>query len=87
MTDPPEPEEEPRIPCMTDAECDALTAGAICVEWKGARDCTIPCTMETVCDLPAAGGIVFDFLTCLEDAAAEPAWTLGGPLVDGADSL
>ena len=26
----PEPEEEPRIPCKTDAECDALQSGLIC---------------------------------------------------------
>ncbi|MCB9749624.1 MAG: hypothetical protein H6713_06400 [Myxococcales bacterium] len=66
---PPKPEEEPQITCMEDAECEALQAGTICVEWKGARSCTIPCAAEADCDLPGAGGVTVDFLACLPDEA------------------
>jgi len=63
----PEPEEEPEIPCTTDAECEAIKPGLACVEWKGESECTILCTQESDCDLPSAGEISIDLLTCLED--------------------
>ncbi len=63
----PKPEEEPTIPCMSDAECDAVESGLICVTWKGESDCTRPCTEESECDVPSVGGITADFLTCLVD--------------------
>ncbi|MEZ4430196.1 MAG: hypothetical protein R3A51_21150 [Nannocystaceae bacterium] len=66
---PPKPEEQPKLPCMTDADCSELASGAICVEWKGERDCTIPCAAESDCDLPSAGGISVDFLACTADEA------------------
>lgn len=65
----PAEEERPRLPCATDAECDAITGGSICVEWKGVKDCTIPCASEQACDLPSVGGITMDFLTCTPDEA------------------
>ena len=63
----PKPEEEPRIPCTSDAECEALESGLICVEFKGESDCTLPCSQESECDVPSVGGITSDFLTCLDD--------------------
>ena len=63
----PEPEEEPRIPCKTDAECDALQSGLICAQFQGQRDCTIPCSQESDCDMPAVGGMSIDFMTCIAD--------------------
>ena len=63
----PEPEEEPRIPCKTDAECDALQSGLICAQFQGQRDCTIPCSQESDRDTPAVGGMSIDFMTCIAD--------------------
>ena len=63
----PAPEEQPRIPCKTDAECSALNAGAVCAQWKGERDCTIECTAEAQCDPPTVGGMKMDFMTCIAD--------------------
>ena len=63
----PDPEEQPRIPCSTDAECEELSPGAICATFQGARDCTIPCEAESDCELPALGGSAPDFFTCAAD--------------------
>jgi len=63
----PAPEEQPKIPCKTDAECDALHAGAICAQWKGVKDCTIQCMGEATCDMPEVGGMKLDFMTCIAD--------------------
>jgi hypothetical protein len=65
----PAAEEQSRIACITDADCDALDAGTICVEWMGERDCTRPCTQESQCTTPSVGGITTDFLTCGDDEA------------------
>jgi hypothetical protein len=67
--EPPQPEEQPKIPCKVDSECSALQAGAICAEWQGARDCTIPCAEESDCDMPEVGGIRVDFMRCAADEA------------------
>ncbi len=64
---PPAPEEQPRIPCKSDAECNALQSGAICAEFQGARDCTLPCSVESDCDVPSLGGVTMDFMTCIPD--------------------
>ncbi|MEZ4295256.1 MAG: hypothetical protein R3B70_09805 [Polyangiaceae bacterium] len=66
---PPDAENQPQIRCEVDADCAALQEGTICVEWKGAKACTIPCGVEEDCDLPATGGVVIDLLTCLDDEA------------------
>lgn len=66
---PPKPDEQPRLPCRSDAECAAVAPGTICVEFKGVRDCTIPCAQESNCDLPSVPGISIDFLTCAADGA------------------
>jgi hypothetical protein len=63
----PDAEEQPRIPCATDAECQAAQPGAICATYEGQRDCTMPCSVESDCDLPALGGMAIDFLTCIQD--------------------
>ncbi|MBT6432049.1 MAG: hypothetical protein HOK97_11005 [Deltaproteobacteria bacterium] len=63
----PEPQEEPRIPCTTDAECNTLQAGLICAEFQGMKDCTIPCSQESDCDMPSVGGMSIDFMTCIDD--------------------
>ncbi len=65
--DPPSAAEQPRIPCASDAECDALEAGAICAGYKGERDCTLACAIESDCTMPAVGGVRMDFLTCITD--------------------
>jgi hypothetical protein len=65
--DPPSAEEQPRLPCASDAECEAIDAGAICAQFQGSRDCTRPCVAETDCDIPTLGGVRTDFLTCLTD--------------------
>jgi len=64
----PQPEEQPRIPCGSDAECVAANAGAICATYSGQRDCTLPCSVESDCDMPVLGGMSIDFLTCIADA-------------------
>lgn len=66
---PPEPEEQPRLPCETDADCSDIQAGLICVEFQGQKDCTIPCGVESDCDLPSAQGIEIDLLACEADEA------------------
>ena len=63
----PKPDEQPKLPCSTDADCAQFDAGAICAEFEGEKDCTIPCTQESDCDVPAIGGFSVDFLTCLPD--------------------
>ena len=65
----PDPEEEPRIPCKSDDECNALQAGLICAQFKGTKDCTIPCSQESDCDMPSVGGMTVDFMTCIADEA------------------
>jgi len=65
----PTPEEEPRIPCATDAECQVLQANAICAQFEGIKDCTIPCAVESDCDTPSIGGMGVDFMTCIPDEA------------------
>ena len=65
--DPPDAEEQPRLPCKSDAECGNLQSGLICAEYMGARDCTLPCSIESDCDIPAMGGISMDFMTCAAD--------------------
>lgn len=67
--DPPKAEEEPRIPCVSDAECEALQAGTICAEFGGHKDCTIPCSVESDCDTPGLAGVSVDILTCIPDEA------------------
>lgn len=69
-SDPPTEAEQPRIPCRTDRECDALHAGAICAEYQGVYDCTIPCGAERDCDVPRLGGFQVDFMTCAPDEGA-----------------
>ena len=61
------PEEQPRIPCTTDAECDAIHAGAVCAQWKGERDCTILCSANSDCEMPEMAGMKMDFMDCLND--------------------
>ncbi|MFN3200554.1 MAG: hypothetical protein ACE366_19300 [Bradymonadia bacterium] len=68
---PPAPEEEPRLPCQTDAECQVLDPTAICAQWRGARDCTIPCTMDSQCNPPSVGGISVSLLECATDEGDE----------------
>ncbi len=68
---PPEPEEQPKIPCRVDADCADAHPDAICAEWRGARDCTIPCMNERACDPPAVGGITVDFLNCIDDERSD----------------
>ena len=63
----PKPDEQPKLPCATDADCEQFEAGAICAEFEGQRDCTIPCEQESDCDMPSIGGFSVDFLTCLPD--------------------
>ena len=63
----PDPEEQPALPCSSDAECAKLEAGSICALFKGSRDCTIPCTQESQCDIPAMMGYSVDFFTCIAD--------------------
>ena len=65
----PEPEEQPTLPCETDADCSKFQSDAICVQFDGVKDCTIPCSMESDCDIPAIAGFEVDFLTCLDDEA------------------
>ena len=67
----PAPEEQPRVPCTTDAECAAIQPGIICAEFEGVRDCTIPCTVEGDCDLPSVGGMSVDFMTCIADERSD----------------
>ena len=69
--DPPEPEDQPRIPCVSDDECQSLVPGAICAQWRGMRDCTIPCTVERDCDPPGVGGVRIDFFSCQPDEGDE----------------
>ncbi|MDP7040030.1 MAG: hypothetical protein QGI45_12780 [Myxococcota bacterium] len=63
----PDPEEQPALPCSSDAECAKLEAGSICALFKGSRDCTVPCTQESQCDMPAMMGYSVDFFTCIAD--------------------
>lgn len=63
----PSEDEVPRLPCDTDAECADVASDAICMNYRGHKDCTIPCEVESNCDLPSLGGITMDFLTCAED--------------------
>lgn len=66
----PQPEDQPKVVCTTDADCDAVFSGAVCGTFKGQRDCTIPCTQESDCDGPRVGGVSLDFLTCGADDTA-----------------
>ena len=61
--DAPAPEEQPSLPCATDADCSKFDSGAICAQWDGVKDCTIPCTEESDCDIPANGGFSVVFMT------------------------
>ena len=63
----PAAQEQPRIPCKTDADCGGLHTGAICAEWQGERDCTIGCAVEEDCSIPEIGGMSVDFMTCIPD--------------------
>ena len=65
----PAPEEQPTLPCETDADCSKFDSGAICAQWEGTKDCTIPCAQESDCDIPSIGGFSVDFMTCLADEA------------------
>lgn len=65
--EPPDAEEQPRIPCSSDKECKVYDSGAICAEFQGQKDCTLPCTTESQCDMPSLGGVTMDFLTCIAD--------------------
>ena len=65
----PAPEEQPSLPCGSDADCAEFDANAICAQFEGVKDCTIPCAEEADCDMPAIGGFSVDFLTCLPDEA------------------
>ncbi|MFO0618544.1 MAG: hypothetical protein U0414_38485 [Polyangiaceae bacterium] len=64
---PPDPKEEPHLPCGGDAECAALASGAVCGTWMGTRDCTILCTSDSQCNPPAVGGIGTSFFGCKPD--------------------
>lgn len=64
---PPDPKEEPYLPCTSDAECGELASGAVCAEWKGSRDCTITCGQDSECNPPAVGGIGTSFFGCKPD--------------------
>ncbi len=66
-SDPPTPEEQPRVPCKTDADCKPLDARAICAQWHGARDCTIACTSNDMCAEGPVGGVTVDFESCQTD--------------------
>ncbi len=63
----PKPEEQPKLPCKSDAECNTLQAGSICATWRGERDCTITCASDDACRLPAVGGVSIDFMKCQTD--------------------
>lgn len=63
----PKPDEQPRLPCKTDADCQPIDARAICAQWKGARDCTIACTSNDVCKEPPVAGVEIDFESCQTD--------------------
>jgi len=65
------PEEEPKIRCATDEDCALLQPGTLCVQWKGAKECTIPCAVESDCDMPSMGGMSIDFMTCGPDEAVQ----------------
>jgi hypothetical protein len=57
----------PYIPCVDDAECQALGGGSrmVCGEWMGLRQCTLSCEAEPDCDvLPD-----IDLFTCIADEA------------------
>lgn len=61
------PEEPPRRPCRSDAEC----APGVCATYHGERGCTIACDDEEECTLPPVGGVTFDMMECLPDQGAE----------------
>ncbi|MFO0602268.1 MAG: hypothetical protein U0324_03790 [Polyangiales bacterium] len=63
------PEEPPRAPCRTDAECVAFGAGAVCGASRGARDCTIPCAARADCNPPSRQGVAVNVMDCVADAA------------------
>lgn len=64
----PTPEEQPKIPCQSDAECQSLHPDAVCAEFQGVRDCTIRCEQEEDCDLLGfTAGVRVDFATCIAD--------------------
>jgi hypothetical protein len=62
-------EEQPSLPCAVDADCAKFQANAICVQFEGAKDCTIPCSVEEDCTSPDMMGFQVDFMTCLPDEA------------------
>ena len=63
----PKPEEQPKLPCKTDAECSNLHPGAICATWRGERDCTNVCASDDACQPPAIGGVLINFMKCQTD--------------------
>ena len=64
-----DPEQQPSLPCKSDADCEILQAGTICATWKGHSDCTIPCSNESDCSLPVDFGVSIDFMACIDDEA------------------
>ena len=64
---PPDPEEQPKIPCSSDADCKVADSRAICAQFQGVKDCTLPCTVEANCDMPSIAGMKVDFMTCIAD--------------------
>jgi hypothetical protein len=64
---PPQADEQPSIPCVSDAECAAIEAGAVCATFEGERECTIRCSARSQCNPPSFGGITTDFFTCIPD--------------------
>lgn len=64
----PAPEEQKRIPCSTDAECQRIEAGSICAQWQGGeKDCTIPCTDRKMCNPALYPGFTTEFMDCATD--------------------
>lgn len=64
---PPQPEEEPRLACTTDADCAALAPGAVCALHLGMRGCTVRCTARAECNPPPVAGFATDFYDCIPD--------------------
>lgn len=62
--------DEVYVPCTSDAECQAVEAGAICAaDSYGDKQCTSPCSTESDCDVPGYAGYSVDFFSCQVDQA------------------
>lgn len=59
-----------QVPCHSDAECQALDQGALCVaDVHGDRQCAEACTTEADCNVPGLAGYSVDFFSCQTDRA------------------